>query len=152
MKKDTIKPKSPNYRQVPRRLWRIAKQHLPKQERKPGPGRNRKPNRAVMNGVGFILWTGCQWKAVDSTWFGVSSSVMHERFQTWQQQGIWEQIFRSLLRFYGCKRRIQWQWQSVDSRSYAAPLGGSDRRRYFHLAVSARSHLPGYGAALCPDC
>lgn len=126
MKKDTTKPKSPNYRVVPRTVWRIAKQHLPKPGRQPGPGRSRKPNRAVMNGLWFILWTGCQWKAVDKTWFGVSSSVLHERFQTWQQQGIWEQIFRSLLRFYARKRRIQWKWQAVDSRSCAAPLGGSD--------------------------
>ena len=126
MKKDTTKPKSPNYHRVPRMVWRIAKQHLPKQERKPGAGRSRKPNHAVMNGLWFILWTGCQWKAVDKTWFGVSSSVLHERFQSWQQQGIWEQIFRSLLRFYARKRHIQWKWQAVDSRSCAAPLGGSD--------------------------
>ena len=126
MKKDTTKPKSPNYRKVPRCVWRIAKQHLPKQERKPGAGRSRKPNRAVMNGLWFILWTGCQWKAIDTSWFGVSSSVVHERFQTWQQEGIWEQIFRSMLRFYGRKRHIQWKWQSVDSRSCASPLGGSD--------------------------
>lgn len=126
MKKHTTKPKSPNYRRVPRPVWRIAKKHLPKEKRQPGPGRNRKPNRAVMNGLWFILWTGCQWKAIDRSWFGVSSSVLHERFQTWQQQGLWEEIFRSLLRFYGRNRRIQWKWQSVDSRSCASPLGGSD--------------------------
>ena len=126
MKKDTTKPKSPNYRQVPRPLWRIIKQHLPKQVRQPGPGRSRKPNRAVMNGLWFILWTGCQWKAIATAWFGVSSSVLHERFQTWQEQGIWEQVFRSMLRFYARNRRIQWKWQAVDSRSCASPLGGDD--------------------------
>lgn len=126
MKKDTTKPKRLNYRQVPRSVWRISKRHLPKQEHKPGPGRSRKPNRAVMNGLWFILWTGCQWKAIDTAWFGVSSSVLHERFQTWQQAGIWEQVFRSMLRFYGRKRHIHWKWQSVDSRSCASPLGGSD--------------------------
>ena len=126
MKKDTTKPKSPNYFRVPRKVWRIAKQHLPNQERKPGPGRSRKPNRAVMNGIWYILWTGCQWKAIQPQWFGASSSVLHERFQTWQQQGIWEQIFRSLLRFYGRQRRIQWKWQAVDSRSCSSPLGGSE--------------------------
>jgi transposase len=110
MKKDTTKPKRPNYFQVLSLLWRIAKQHLPKQDRKPGPGRPRKANRAVMNGIWYILWTCCQWKAIYPDWFGVSRSVLHVRFQSWQEQGIWEQIFHSLLRFYGRKRRIRWKW------------------------------------------
>src|SRR4030066_2187628 len=93
MKKDTIKPKSPNYRQVPRPLWRIAKQHLPKQERKPGPGRSRKPNRAVMNGLWFILWTGCQWKGVAGTGFGFSRTDRHGGFKTGRQQGFWDKYF-----------------------------------------------------------
>ena len=59
-------------------------------------------------------------------WFGVSSSVLHERFQTWGQQGVWQAIFQALLRFYARQQHIRWQWQSVDSRSCAAPLGGSD--------------------------
>ena len=79
-----------------------------------------------MNGLWYILWTGCQWKAVHRDWFGVSSSVLHERFQTWQQAGIWDQFFRSMLRFYGRKKHILWKWQSVDSRSCPAPLGGTD--------------------------
>jgi transposase len=31
---------------------------------------------------------------------------LHERFQTWQQAGIWEQIFRSMLIFYGRRKHI----------------------------------------------
>jgi hypothetical protein len=30
-----------------------------------------------------------------------------------------------MLRFYGRKCRIQWNWRSVDSRSCAIPLGGN---------------------------
>lgn len=126
MKKHITKPKNVKYRSVPRSVWRIAKKHLPKQTEKSGPGRSRKPNRPVLNGIWFVLWTGCQWKALDTGWFGVSSSVLHERFQTWGQAGVWQAIFRSMLRFYGRKRHILWKWQSVDSRSCAAPLGGSD--------------------------
>ena len=29
-----------------------------------------------------------------------SSSVLHERFQTWQTQGVWERIFAAWVRFY----------------------------------------------------
>lgn len=38
-----------------------------------------------MSGIRYVLWTGCQWKAAHEDWFGVSSSVLHERFRTWQQ-------------------------------------------------------------------
>jgi putative transposase len=126
MKKHITKPKNVNYRVVPRSVWRIAKQHLPKPVKRNGPGRSRKPNRAILNGIWFVLWTGCQWKSLDKSWFGVSSSVLHERFQTWGEEGIWQEIFRSMLRFYGRKKHILWKWQSVDSRSCAAPLGGKD--------------------------
>jgi len=121
------KPATVDYYTVPRRLWRIMKKHLPA-EAPPSPsgGRPRIGNRAVLHGIWYVLWTGCQWKAVQRTWFGASSSVLHERFQTWQEQGIWDQVFGALVKFYRRERRIQWQWQAVDSRSCAAPLGGAD--------------------------
>lgn len=125
-KQSITKPNAVNYFKVPRRLWRIMKKHLPV-EPKPSPagGRHRIGNRAVLNGLWYVLWTGCQWKAVHRDWFGASSSVLHERFQSWQQQGVWDQVFRALVKFYRRERHIQWTWQAVDSRSCAAPLGGS---------------------------
>jgi len=116
-----------DYFKVPRRLWRILKKHLPPEPRpSQRGGRPRIGNRAVLNGIWYLMWTGAQWKAVKRDWFGVSSSVLHERFQTWQEQGVWDQVFRALVKFYRRERGIQWQWQAVDSRSCAAPLGGSD--------------------------
>lgn len=38
-------------------------------------------DRNIMKGIGVILWTRCQRKAVDSDWFHVSSSTFHRRFQ-----------------------------------------------------------------------
>jgi hypothetical protein len=49
-------------------------------------------------------------KAVKREWFGVSSSVLHERFQTFQEDGIWEKIMKRAARFYARERRIDWQW------------------------------------------
>ena len=43
-----------------------------------------------------------------------------------KQQGVWDAVFRALVKFYRRERHIQWRWQAVDSRSCAAPLGGSD--------------------------
>jgi transposase len=110
---------------VPGKLYRKIKKHLPKHKRS-GPGRPRADNHAVLNGIWYVLWTGCQWKAIEREWFGVSSSVIHERFQTWGSQGVFEKILAAMLRYYGRARHIQWVWQSVDSRACPAPLGGKD--------------------------
>jgi len=109
---------------VPRQLWRRVKKHLPKPPKKRGPGRPRASDRAALNGIWYVLWTGCQWKAVQKDWFGVSSSVIHDRFQTWQEQGIWEDVLRTMVRYYARKRHIRWKWQSMDSKSCSSPLGG----------------------------
>jgi putative transposase len=122
----TTKPAAVNYYCVPRNLWRKVKRHLPPESKQCGVGRPRIANRAVLNGIWYILWTGCQWKAIHRDWFGVSSSVLHERFQSWQEQGIWAKVFQALVRFYRRVRGIQWQWQAIDSYSCAAPLGGAD--------------------------
>lgn len=127
MSKRTTKRKKANvrYNRVPGKLYRKIKKHLPKNQRS-GPGRPRADNRAVLNGIWHVLWTGCQWKAIERPWFGVSSSVIHERFQTWRSQGVFERILAAMLRYYGRARHIHWEWQSVDSRACPAPLGGPD--------------------------
>ena len=125
MSKDsTQKPKNVDYFHVPRPLWRKIKKVLPKAPKKRGPGRPPADNRAVLNGIWYVLWTGCQWKAVHKDWFGVCSSTLHERFQTWQRQGVFAQIMRIMVKFYAKKRKIKWKWQSIDSKSCPAPLGG----------------------------
>lgn len=118
------KPKNVDYFRVPRPLWRKIRKVLPQAPKKRRPGRPRADNRAVLNGIWYVLWTGCQWKAVHKDWFGVSSSVLHERFQTWQRQGRFDQIMRIMVQFYAKKRRIKWKWQAIDSKACPAPLGG----------------------------
>lgn len=124
--KNSEKPKNVDYFRVPRPLWRVLKRCLKKPPKKRSAGRPPACNRAVINGIWYILWTGCQWKAVHRSWFGVSSSVLHERFQTWQRTGVWRKIFKRLVRFYARKQKVKWKWQSIDSKMVPSPLGGSD--------------------------
>lgn len=72
-----------DYFRLPRPLWRKLKKYLPKQNQKKQcqGGRPRASDRAVANAIWYVLWTGCQWKALHKDYFGVSSSVVHERFQ-----------------------------------------------------------------------
>jgi len=122
--------KSVDYFRLARPLWRKLKKCLPKKKSKKASnkrgGRPRASDRAAINGIWYVLWTGCQWKAVHRDWFGVSSSVIHERFQKWTRMGIFEKLMKKMVEYYAKERAgIGWRWQSMDSKSCAAPLGGS---------------------------
>src|SRR6478752_4191465 len=117
MRYPSTKPANVDYFRVPRPLWRKIKRLLPKPRTPRGPGRPPADTRAIVNGIWYVWWTGCQWKAVHRSWFGVASSVIHDRFQKWQHEGRFAKMLEVLLRFYNRTRRIQWNWQSIDSRS-----------------------------------
>jgi putative transposase len=122
----TEKPKNVDYFRMPRPLWRCVRRLLPKPKPRPQGGRPPANNRAVLNGIWYILWTGCQWKAVHKDWFGVCSSTLHERFQSWQQAGIFQKVITRLVQFYARYQGIKWLFQAIDSKSCPAPLGGTE--------------------------
>jgi putative transposase len=72
------KPKNVDYFHVPEALWKRIKKLFPKPAKQRGRGHPPADNRVVLNGIWYVLWTGCQWKAIHKDWFGVSSSVLHE--------------------------------------------------------------------------
>jgi putative transposase len=122
----STKPKNVDYFQVPDELWETVAQFLPPQPERARPGRPRADDRSALNGIWYVLWTGCQWKAIHRDWFGVSSSVIHERFQTWREQGVFGNVLREMVLYYQTEREIGWEWQSIDSKSCPAPLGGEE--------------------------
>ena len=89
-----------NYFEVPKPLWKRIKHIFPRQKRRKGRGRPPLPNRLMLNAIWYVLWTGCQWKALPHRQFGVSSSAAHERFQLWQEMGIFTEIMKEMVRFY----------------------------------------------------
>ena len=142
------KSKSVDYFHLPRPLWRKLKKCLPEPKRSKRGGRPPCPDRAVMNALWYLLWTGCQWKALHRDWFGVCASAVHARFQRWRQIGVFEKMMARLAKHYGKKRKVKWKWQSLDSKSCPAPLGGeatgcnpTDRAKQgskLHLLVDKR--------------
>jgi putative transposase len=126
MQEATTTPKV-DYFRMPRPLWRKLKKYLPnkKKRKNPSGGRPRASERAVANALWYVLWTGCQWKAIHRDWFGVSSSVVHERFQEWRHRGILEKLMRRMADYYAKERGgVGWKWQAMDSKHSPAPLGG----------------------------
>jgi transposase len=81
----------------------------------------------------YVLWTGCQWKALHRDWFGVSSSVVHERFQRWRRMGIFEKLMKRMAEYYAREcGGIGWGWQAMDSKHCGRSFGRGENGQESH--------------------
>jgi len=73
--------------------------------------------------------------------FGVSSSVVYERFQRWRM-GIFEKLMNWMVEHYAKESGgIGWEWQAMDSKTSPAPLGGQKTGKNPSDRGKRRSHL-----------
>lgn len=75
---------------IPDELWQRIEPLLPKRRRSRKGGRPPLDYRLVMDGIFYVLRTGCQWKAVPKG-FG-SGSSLHRYFQNWVTRGIFQKL------------------------------------------------------------
>ncbi len=79
-------------------FWEVIKEEIPKKERNPkkkyvhahGQGRKPMPARKALEGIFYVLRTGCFWKALPQE-YG-SGSTMHRTCQNWLAAGSFEKI------------------------------------------------------------
>jgi transposase len=107
-------------------LWNKIDDLLPCEKPKNTVGRPIIPFRKVLNGILYVLRTGCQWKMLPKE-YG-SGSTCHRRFQQWIKMDIFKKMWMKLLEEYNNKIGIKLVWQSIDSISIKSPLGGDDRK------------------------
>ena len=100
------KPKNVNYFEVPDELWERVKHLIPQRGNPGGRGRPAADHRAVLNGIWYVMWTGCQWKAIHQTWFGVCRRVLHDCFQRWREQGVFEAILTEMAHYYAAQSAL----------------------------------------------
>jgi transposase len=104
-------------------LWDNISDLLPDEKPKNTVGRPIIPFKKVLDGILYVLRTGCQWKMLPKE-YG-SGSTCHRRFQEWIQLDIFKRIWIRLLKEYDNKKGIGWIWQqSLDSISIKSPLVG----------------------------
>jgi len=117
------KPKKRNgLREIPDDLWSLIKPLLPPDKPPGANGRPPVPNRTVLDGILYVLRTGCQWKMVPRQYS--SGSTCHLRFQTWVRAGVFERIWRVCLKHYDELQGIDWRFQSLDGAIVSAPVKG----------------------------
>ena len=110
---------------IPDALWERLEPLIPAPPKPPKPHplgchRQRIPDRKAMDGIFFVLRTGCQWNALNET--GIcSSSVAHSRFQEWTRAGVFEALWAQGLAEYDALVGIDWSWLSMDGAMTKAP-------------------------------
>ena len=129
---------------IPDELWDRVEPLLPRVRRYRKGGRPVVPFRQVMDGIFYVLRTGCQWNAAPSE-FG-SGSTLHRRFQQWVKRGVFRGLWREGLMEYDELCGIQWDWQSIDGAITKAPLGGEKNRKKPHRSRQiGHEAKPAYG-------
>ena len=99
--------------------WSTITPQLPKPAK---TGRPRNDDRNIINGILFVLTTGCRWADMPDK-YG-SKSTAHIRFQELQQKGIWKKILSKLIKLAYKQGKINLCNISIDSSSIAAKKGG----------------------------
>lgn len=120
--KSVHKHNLPTIKRIPDELWVEIKNILPKEKPPKTIGRPVVPYRKVLDGILYILRTGCQWKMLPKE-YG-SGSTCHRRFQEWNNLDLFKKTWIKLLKVYDKEIGINWTWQSIDSISIKSPLGG----------------------------
>ena len=109
----------PTIWRIPDDLWEECRPLLPPEKPLGTPGRPIVPFRRVLDGILYVLRTGCQWKAVPKE-FG-SGSTCHHRFQEWVADGTWQRLWADQLHRYDAEHGIGWDWQAADSATVPSP-------------------------------
>ena len=112
-------------REIPDDLWELIEPILPLDKPLGTNGRPRVANRTVLNGMLYVLRTGCQWKMVPREYS--SGSTCHLRFQTWVRAGLFKTIWQKCLKHYDDLHGIDWRFQSMDSATVSAPVKGGTK-------------------------
>jgi transposase len=100
---------------IPDEMWERIEPLIPKHvnTHRFGGGRPRVPDRQAMDGIFYVLRTGCQWRALDGT--GIcNGATAHRRFQEWREAGVFDTLWQQALRDYDEDVGIDWSWLSVD--------------------------------------
>ena len=109
-------------------FWEEIKDEVPETKRDAqkhyvhalGQGCKRMPARKALEGIFYVLRTGCQWKALPRE-YG-SGSTVHRTFQKWLAAGFFEKIWAKGLEKYDEMGGIGWAWQSLYGCRVKAPL------------------------------
>ena len=114
-------PDDPTIWRADEALWALLEPLLRVDKPRKKPGRPRRADRAIFDGLVWLARTGSQWAALPRE-FGPKSTV-HRRLTEWVATGALERAWAILLREYDGEIGLDWTWLAADGCIVKAPFG-----------------------------
>lgn len=98
--------------------WELIAPLLPPSKQR---GRKRADDRATLNGILFVLRTGCRWGDIPRE-YGAPTTCW-DRLRAWEADGTWERIWRTLLSTLDAQGKLEWAQAFLDGSFVPAKRG-----------------------------
>jgi transposase len=105
-------------------LWAVIEPVLPSPREYPKGGRPRVGDRKALTGILFVLKTGMGWEDLPTEMGCGSGMTCWRRLRDWQESGVWQDIFHTLLNHLQGADQLDWSRAVIDSSSVRAVFGG----------------------------
>jgi transposase len=84
-------------------------------------GRPRADDRKTLNGILYVLRTGCRWADVPRE-YG-SPTTCWRRLRAWEEDGTWERVWQGLLTLLDEQNKLEWTKAFLDGSFVPAKKG-----------------------------
>jgi transposase len=106
------------FEEVSEEEWNLISPYLPA----PAPtGRPRADDRRTINGIRYVLITGCKWADMPRV-YG-SAVTAWRRLKSWEERGVWSRIMQQLKNEVYKAVKISIDVVSIDSKTIMAKKG-----------------------------
>jgi len=108
------------FREVSDGEWEFIRPLLPPRAK---VGRPRADDRKVLNGILYVLTTGCRWMDMPKCYGHYSTAF--RRLERWGREGVWSKVVEALASKGYSMGKLKLDRVSVDSTTVEARKGGS---------------------------
>ena len=122
------------YRDLTDTQWAVLRSLLPPPQRM---GRPRADDRQTVNGICFVLRTGCRWSDLP-TKYG-SPTTCHRRLSHWMRDGTWLRLWAALLVMLSRQDKLRLEQAMLDASVVPAKKGALPSARPASSVSTGRS-------------
>jgi transposase len=113
-------------RVVEDRLWGLIEPLIPPPPVARGPGgRPRIDDRAALEGILFVLDTGCRWRDLPAQLGCGSGHTAWRRLREWQDAGVWDRLHQLVLDELSEAAILDWSRACIDGVAVRSKRGAS---------------------------